>query len=332
MQIRGNYLFNITASYGCGVLHKPDFPELSDLLRHMDRLGIDGAAVMNVMARDFQPTPGNKKLIEDIENTPNAKNRLLPVFCVAPAMYYNRTEREYLIEMVSSGRVKILAAAHKMQGFSMRQIGRLFEELRPYKPAVLVETGGTDLAEVDKLAYDFPEMFFIMQTFFWSGMSIADLMWRCPNVGIETSWLFSAAGLKIIVDNFGPERVFFGADTKNQQASSIAGLEYADISGEAYKLISGGNAEKLLRGVAGADIVFSSKCSPARFGNSLWQPFIERRGLRGEMIIDAHAHSGAFMPGCYTDYFDETDSFEYMAHYMERIGVEKTVASSIGAL
>ena len=58
MRYDESYLFNINASYDVGAYRKADFPVLSDLLAHMDRLGIDGAAVHSVMARDFQPAPG----------------------------------------------------------------------------------------------------------------------------------------------------------------------------------------------------------------------------------------------------------------------------------
>jgi len=330
MLVRGNYLFNINASYDYGAYLKADFPELSDLIAHMDRLGIDGAAVHSVVARDFQATAGNKKLINDIENTAGAKERIMPVFCIKPSMYYDIGERDYLLEMVSSRKVNMLAVFCNAKGFTMRECFKLFDELRPYKLTILVEFNTEFLEEVENLAHDFPDMLFIIRSSVWTEMHIANLMWKCPNIATETSWLFSAAGYGMFVNNFGSERLFFGADTKNQQASSLSTLEYAQINDEAYGLIASGNAARIFNEAKSACDVFSHQHPPAKFNNSFWQPFIEKRKIDDLMMIDAHGHSGGFMPSCFTPHFDEAQSFDYMSRYMDRMGVKTTVASSIG--
>ena len=38
--MRSPYYCNINGKFGMGAYEKPDFPELSDLLAHMDRLGV----------------------------------------------------------------------------------------------------------------------------------------------------------------------------------------------------------------------------------------------------------------------------------------------------
>jgi hypothetical protein len=144
--------------------------------------------------------------------------------------------------------------------------------------------------------------------------------------------MHTSFGIPLFVENYGPDRIFFGADTKNQQGSSIACLEYADINETAYDLISGGNAKRLLGEAAGADIIFSQKCPPAKFNHSYWKPFIERCGLYGEEVIDAHGHSGAFMTAFMTPNFDEKQSFAYMAERMRKMGVTKMIASAMGGI
>jgi hypothetical protein len=221
MQVRGNYLFNINASYGIGSRLKADFPELKDLLKHMDRLGIDGAAVFNIAGREFQTMPANKQLIEDIDNTPGAKEKILPVFCISPQIYYDKNEREYLINMVASGRVRILTVYFGAYAVNLREIERLLNELRGYKLIITVDSGEFyqrgDYRDLEDLAAGFPDMFFIVRNMFWSNeQRLADIMWRLPNVGFETAWMHTSFGIKLFVDNYGPDRVFFGADTKNQ--------------------------------------------------------------------------------------------------------------------
>ena len=196
MQIRGNYLFNMNASYGIGSRRKADFPEITDLLSHMDRLGIDGAAVYNVLGRDYQPTPANRQLMDDIENNPEAKKRLLPVFCVAPQMFYNKSEMDYLVGMVSSGKVGIVTLFSSAYHSTLLEHERVLDELRPYKPTVIVDY--QDFYALKELSGKFPEMFFIVRNnIWWSEPHLADLMWKCSNIGFETSWVHTSFGIPL---------------------------------------------------------------------------------------------------------------------------------------
>ena len=67
--MRSPYYCNINGKFGLGAYEKPDFPALSDLLAHMDRLGVWQTVAYHSNARDLHPVFGNRFLMEDIAKT-----------------------------------------------------------------------------------------------------------------------------------------------------------------------------------------------------------------------------------------------------------------------
>ena len=84
--MKSPYYINVNGSYGLGAYEKPDYCSLSELLSSMDRLGVWQVVTYHNLARDLHPVYGNRYLMEDIANTPGAKERVIPALAVNPSM------------------------------------------------------------------------------------------------------------------------------------------------------------------------------------------------------------------------------------------------------
>ena len=78
--------FDVNAAYGCTGNKTPDFPEVTDLLAHMDYLSIDRALAC---CHFRNPVTGNRKLLQDLDRSPETGQRLEPTFIVAPGDMQN---------------------------------------------------------------------------------------------------------------------------------------------------------------------------------------------------------------------------------------------------
>ena len=94
--MKSQYYCNINGKFGMGAYGQPEYPALSDLLNHMDRLGIWQTVAYHSNACDLHPVFGNRFLFEDIENTPGAKGRIIPAIAATPAMLAGNGEMEYV--------------------------------------------------------------------------------------------------------------------------------------------------------------------------------------------------------------------------------------------
>ncbi len=100
--------FDPTKSFGLRSNEPAQFREASDLLREMDRLGIARSLVYYSEARDYLTGEGNRWLLEKLDETPNAKNRLWPAAVVSPSTRFNRGALSQLEEYMADGRIRAL--------------------------------------------------------------------------------------------------------------------------------------------------------------------------------------------------------------------------------
>ena len=63
-------LFDVNGCFGFGAYEKPEFETTTNLLEHMDYLGIERALVWHYEARDTNPTSGNKRLLKELDALP----------------------------------------------------------------------------------------------------------------------------------------------------------------------------------------------------------------------------------------------------------------------
>ncbi len=320
--------FDPTKEIGFCCDQRTQFATATDLLHEMDRLGIARALTYHNEARAFHPGPGNRLLLQKIEKTPGARERLIPAAVISPIMRYDNCALPELKMAMKEGRVRGLRY-FAGRNWHLAQIESAIEELLEYRPVLFVD-GSLDYEEILQFAQRFPQLPLVtLQTLWPSEMRLADLMERCPNLHADTSWMHSDATIELLVERFGASRVLFGSGPDSHNAASIAALIHAEISEEEKALIAGGNLARLLE-LDDLPPTGITPLSHSRADKPLWNAY-----LRGEKldvdIVDAHGHPTA--PGVWLrEDVDPDVSAKRALKLMDRIGIDTMCLADIRAL
>lgn len=326
-----NY-FALNAMIGKGAYAAPDFPDAESLIGHLDYLGIDRTLVYSVKARDFSPIAGNRQLLEDIAPY---KNRLIPSFVLTPADFFGYGVMDYYKRKLSSGEVKTFRLCPTFSRFPVRQIERVLAELADYGPAVLMDsvfsTDDLEHRDLEYLAARYPGIHFIICQKMWGGFgSILDLMWRCPNVYLDISWLHMRDTIEFVRDEFGIERLLFGIGYKSHYGAAIGTLAHADITPDEREAIAHGNLEKLLKMPPLKEKLAVEP--PLLKEKPLWNKFRNGGKLDGLTVYDAHGHSGLHTRGWFLRESDPETYLDVLVRHMDGNGVDTLFLSGEEAL
>ncbi len=321
-------LFDLNAVVGYSSAAEPDFPHVSDLLAHMDRLGIARALAWHVAARDFHGRFGNERLLSEIASTPGAPGRVFPSFVLTPTMLYERGALDWLRTALQAHHVRALRFSLLRGEWSLDEIYPVLEQVLDLDPVLLL-----DLREPFPkpaylgLAQRFPEMPVILTQGMWPDMVKAfDLLRRCDNFLLETSWIHSHGTLDLLVRTFGAERVVFGTGPRSHQGAALAGLAQTSMADAEREAVAHGNAERLLR-------LSPLAAPPAEYPldrNALWSRLMRREPLDVD-IIDAHAHNGPMGMWLWEE-ADPARQAQIMLDWMDRLGLNLTLVSGEQAL
>ncbi len=323
-------LFDVNGCIGRGAYETPDYPTADDFIRHLDYLGIDRSLVWHVQARDFNPAIGNKQLLKEISEA-NADERLIPAFVITPACYYEQGTMEFLRDSFASGQVKTLRIIPSVSRFPVYQIERVLSALAEFKPLLLCDcrtfNNENDFRDIEYLAGKFPEINFALTQKMWGGFGfVLDLMWRCPNIYVDISWIHMRGTIELLRDEFGAERILFGIGYKSHYGAAVAMLAHAQISDAERELIAHGNIERLLELPNLSRRL--TKEYPAKLNKPLWNRFRNGEALDGIKIIDSHGHDGPHTRG----WFLREGTIKEIVKQMDRLGVDKLILSSERAL
>ena len=301
------YYVNINGAYGLGAYAKPEYPTLADLLKEMDRLGVYQVVANHNNARDLHPVFGNRYLLEDIENTPGAKERVIPAFAANPSMLAGRGEMEHLIGAFAAGKVHCLALFPNTNRFRFLEIERVLEKLEPFDPVILVDI--TELGPcanerppmqgLDDLlhaAARFPRMRFVIRKVMWWQFSLVlDTLCRSKNIYLDTSWLHTRDAIKIVRDQAGADRLVFGLGAKVHGGAAISGLSYANIAQSEKDAIAWDNFISLFSDSGYRQFLTAQRKSiPNQVKNRFWNDFAAGNGVKDTLVIDMHTHIGPF--------------------------------------
>lgn len=327
-------LFDINGNIGRGAYEKPVFPDAQSLVRHLDYLDIDRSLVWHISARDLSPLPGNKQLLKEIEES-GLQERLIPQFIITPACFFEYGILDFLRENLRSGQVRALRIIPNMSRFPVREIERLLNELAQFEPALFIScrdfNSELDIRDIETLAGKFPAVSFVLTEKMWPGFhSILDLMWRRPNVYIDTSWLHMRDTLELLSENFGADRVLFGTGFKTHYGAAIAALAQANLSNEQRELIAHGNIERLLKlkplqkKLAQPPTLIQKK--------PLWNVFRQGKPLENVEIIDAHGHTPPHTRGWIIRQQDPVKGIEALLARMKQLGISRLILTPEAAL
>lgn len=327
-------LFNVNGAIGEGSYEQADFPDLNSLVSHLDYLGVERSLVWHVAAVDINPAYGNWKLMKELEKFPR-KERFFPCWVITPACFFEKDTLTLLHRYLASGEVRALRIIPSVSRFPVRQLERLLMQLVSYKPAVFWDCchGHDELAfrDFEYLAGRFPELSFVVTQKMWGGFSsVVDLLWRCPNTYVDTSWLHMNEAIELLVEEFGAQRILFGLGYKSHYGAAIAALVFACISESQKQQIAHENAENLLRIPPAKKI----KCGSSDLWKvkPLWRKFCSGLGLDGVEVIDAHAHTPPFTRGWIQRQSDIRTGLKKMIVRMDRLGVSRLLVTPEMAL
>ena len=323
-------LFNINGSIGKSAYGATDFATVSEMLEHMDYLGIDRSLLWHVQARDLNPALGNKQLLTEIAEA-NAQDRLIPAFTITPACYLEYGTMDFLRESFASGKVKALRIIPETSRFPIRRIERVLAELAKFEPLVLWDTWTfpqeQSLRDIEYLAKKFPQVNFAVTQVMWQGFGgVLDLMWRCPNTYIDISWLHMRDTIELLRDEFGAERVLFGIGYKGHYGAALAMLAHAQISEDEREMIAHCNIERLLK-LPALKQKLTKECAN-KLDKPLWDKFQNGKAIDNVKIVDAHGHDGPHTRG----WFLREGNLETIIKQMNRLGVDKLILSAERAL
>ncbi len=327
--------FNINGSIGRGAYEIPEFPTAGSMCDHLDYLGVDRSLVWHVVARDFNPTQGNRRLLDEIHEA-GKEDRLIPAFVITPACFYEFGTLDFLRQSLSSGRVRALRIMPDVSRFQIRELERILAELDAFSPVVFWDCGRQKLDpaaanDLALIASQLPNTTFVLCQVMWGGFGkVLDLMWRCDRICVDTSWLHMRQTIELLTENFGAERVLFGLGPKSHYGAAIAALAHAEISDEQRQCIAHGNCERLL-GLAPVAQPLHHEL-PIHNDKPLWKTFRSGQPISGVRVIDSHGHNGPHTRGWYLRQNDFVENLDALRTHIEKLGIERLIVSSEHAL
>lgn len=318
-------LFDANASFGNPASGGPDCPTALMRLAHMDRLGIDRALVWNVEATQHHSLSCNRRLLDEIRDTPGAAGRLIPALVVSGLIAYENGGIERLLDQMREGQTRALRFVNVFGRLSLRQCEPVIRAVRHLKPFLLLNGSDASATDILEFASQFPDVAVILTNLIWgNGIGAFDLMRQRPNVLIETSWWHTWDGVALAVKHFGAERVLFGTGSRSHNGAAIAALARAELSDAQRALIAHGNIERL----TGLPPAGAKGARPK--GNRLWQRCLEGEPL-GVDLVDAHGHLGP-SAGYVLEHQDERAQIPPTLRVMDRLGQRTMIFSGLQAL
>ena len=334
--MRSPYYCNINGKFGLGAYEKPDFPALSDLLKHMDRLGVWQTVAYHSNARDLHPVFGNRFLLEDIAKTPGAKERVIPAFAACPAMLVGKGEMDHLISHLADGSVGVVVIFPITNRFRMVEYRRVFDKIKAYKPVIMMdvtELTSDDMEDLAAVANDYPELKFVLkQVMWWQYSRVFDLLHRAKNIYCDISWLHTRDAITFIAQDVGAERVIFGTGYKSHAAAAVAALSHAKMTQVQKDACAYDNFVSLLPEAVRETVIANRKSIDDQIHNRFWKKLMDEKPLDDVLVIDAHTHIGPFARSWYIPENEIEDQIATMKQEMEKFGIDKFVSQPETAL
>jgi len=335
--MRSQYYCNINGKFGMGAYGKPEYPELSDLLNQMDRLGIWQTVAYHSNACDLHPVFGNRFLFEDIENTPGAKERIIPAIAANPAMLAGKGEMEYLEDCLKNKKAACVILFPVTNRFRFVEYKRVFDKICKYEPVIMMdvtEMTSEDLEDLANIAPKYPKLKFILKEVMWWHFSrVLDILHRTKNVYMDTSWVHTRDTLNIVCEQVGADRLIFSVGKKGHNGASIASLSWLDKAQSVKDKIAYDNFISLLPKWAKNEAYANRKSIEDKINNRFWKDFVNEKGIEDDvLVIDAHTHIGPFNRSWYLKENEIEDQIKTLEKEMKRFGIDKIISQPETAL
>ncbi len=335
--MRSQYYCNINGKFGMGAYEKPEYPELKDLLNHMDRLGIWQTVAYHSNACDLHPVFGNRFLFEDIEKTPGAKERIIPAIAANPAMLVGNGEMEYLEDCLINKKAAVIVLFPVTNRFRFVEYKRVFDRIRKYNPVILMdvtELKSEDMEDLANIAPEYPELKFILkQVMWWQFSRVLDLLHRTKNIYMDTSWIHTRDTLNIVCEQVGADRLVFGIGRKAHNGAAIVSLSWINQDQSVKDKIAYNNFVSLLPEWAKEEVYNNRRSVEDKINNRFWKDFVNEKGIGNDvLVIDAHTHIGPFNRSWYLKENEIDNQIKTFEKEMKAFGIDKIISQPETAL
>ncbi len=174
------------------------------------------------------------------------------------------------------------------------------------------------------------------QRMYWYDRTWYPALEACDNLHIELSPFWMYKGIEFVCREYGADRLIFGTRLPVRDAgTTIAQLQYAEVSEQEKQAIAGGNLRRLLaEALPGREPVPQAKREPVKLpppdpAKGKWYLAMReaQEPFEGEVLIDTHTHIGLGAP-----YFLPDSEPEELVHQLDRHGFQKMLTFAFAGL
>lgn len=217
----------------------------ADLLPGMDRVGIAGAVVSDILAWLHQPAAGNRRVLELVADQP----RLLPAWVMLPDSCGELDPPKVFAQTARASGVVAVRAYPTDHGYDLdgADAAPVLDALADAELPLLVDAGQTTWPAIERIATaraGWPVI--VGQIGYRSLRRVAGVMSRADNVYLDLSYLASHCGLEWLVERFGTSRVLFGTGQPvRDPAEAVTRLLWSELPDAALPEIGAANLRRL---------------------------------------------------------------------------------------
>ena len=311
-------LLDVNVMLGRPSAGRPALATPDDLLREMDRVGIEEAVVYSAEARYCHPLEGNWSLLKQIEGH---RDRLHPCWLLLPSVGTEMPPAQELLRQMKENGVR---AARLLPGqcifpLSEPVLRPLLEALASERIATIIDlerahwSENSPWSDIFAICEKHPDLPVILLRECGSVIRALYHLWHnFPNLYLETSYMQTARSLEEVCERFGAERLLFGNGLPEYDpGGAVATVHGSALTPDQRADIAGNNARRLL----GLEV-------DAPNMDADWP--LAPGGFR---VWDCHSHLGPWYRCPYA-----VHDVEGTVRRMDEIGIERTVISDIRAI
>ncbi len=227
--------------------------KVDSLLSDMEHTGIHGALVYHWTAREYDPSYGNRKLMEEIAGL----DRLFPCWVLLPHHADEMAPGPAIVgDMLERGvrAAKMFPRRHHYR-FDEAVCSALFTALEGAGIPLLIDVGlyGEDqqasFEEIDRICAAHPDLHVMLQKARWESVrDVVALMQRHSRTYVDFSSFQIHYGPEFMIEKVGADRLLLGTEWPFKSPGAARSLiDYAEISASDRKKIAGENLGRLLK-------------------------------------------------------------------------------------
>ncbi|MBO4526435.1 MAG: amidohydrolase family protein [Victivallales bacterium] len=228
------------------------FPTVKEILADMDAAGVEKTTLWHISQKEMGWSLGNKLIVKDLNENPEAKKRISPSWCVVPTVTSEQGSAEQVVQEMlaaNAGTVRIFPEDHRWELYPAA-IGDLFTLFTENHIPVYLSVKAMGWDKIYRTMYMFPDLYVIIcDCGLWGpDRRIRPLLVNYKHTYFETSEYWAAGSIADTVHAIGPDRLLYGSGAPHYgRGSMMLAIQHADISDEAKELIAHGNLERLLQ-------------------------------------------------------------------------------------